>query len=150
MEIRFLGAEEIDKILSAGEVGTMGTIGRDGPYVVALNYLYLNGKIYVHGRKTGRKMDNLAFDPRVSFLVYEAHGYLRGDSPCSISAVYQSVLVTGRAKEIEGEAASAVLSRMSEKFSPDLGDFSIPPDKLAITAVLEIEIDLVTGKSLSA
>jgi nitroimidazol reductase NimA-like FMN-containing flavoprotein (pyridoxamine 5'-phosphate oxidase superfamily) len=143
---RPLGLAEIEKFLNDGQVGSLATIGADGPYVTAVNYVHWNGKIYFHGRKWGRKMENIAHDQRVSFLVYAVDGYKRGATACATSTLYKSVIISGRAKVVEGELAENALKLLGEKFSPGLGDYSIPLDKLAITAVVEIEIEKMTGK----
>jgi nitroimidazol reductase NimA-like FMN-containing flavoprotein (pyridoxamine 5'-phosphate oxidase superfamily) len=147
MAKRVLKVEEMENLLLAGESGSLATTGPDGPYAVAVNYLYWNGKIYFHGPKTGLKMANIAFDPRVSFLVYESLGYNRGPTPCATGTKYLSVIVRGLAKTVEGETAREALSLMGKKFSPNLTDYSIPLDKLAITTVVEIEIQRMTGKA---
>jgi nitroimidazol reductase NimA-like FMN-containing flavoprotein (pyridoxamine 5'-phosphate oxidase superfamily) len=147
MAKRPLKVEEIAKLLTAGEAGSLATTGPDGPYVVPVNYLYWKGKIYFHGPKDGRKMANIALDPRVSFLVYETQGYRRGPTPCATSTLYQSVVVRGRARIVEGQTAFEALTRLGAKFSPDTIGEVIPADKLAITTVVEIEIERLTGKA---
>jgi nitroimidazol reductase NimA-like FMN-containing flavoprotein (pyridoxamine 5'-phosphate oxidase superfamily) len=147
MPKRVLLAAEMEELLTKGEAGILATVGPDGPYAVAVNYLYWNGKIYFHGRKTGQKMENVAQNPKVSFLVYETQGFRRGSTPCAVTTLYRSVVVSGEAKAIEGETAREVLSRLGAKYSPNLDDYAIPSDKLAITAVVEIAIGKMTGKA---
>ncbi|MDR1609101.1 MAG: pyridoxamine 5'-phosphate oxidase family protein [Deltaproteobacteria bacterium] len=142
-----LSSLEIEELLLAGEEGSLATVGPEGPYVVAVNYLYWREKIYFHGRKYGQKMKNIAADKRVSFLVYKTNGYRRGLAPCATTALYQSVLVMGEAKVLEPELAAEVLSLLGRKYSPDLADYAIPLEKLAITAVVEICPLKITGKA---
>ncbi|MDR1083645.1 MAG: pyridoxamine 5'-phosphate oxidase family protein [Deltaproteobacteria bacterium] len=141
-----LTEDEITDLLSKGEVVTIGTVGPDGPYVVPVNYVYWNEKIYFHSRKTGRKLDNIAADPRVSLTVYTVSGYFRGPSACATSTLYRSVMGQGLAKVIEGETAEKALLQMAARFNPAVVNPSIPAEKLAMTAVVEITVAQWTGK----
>ncbi|MDR0548067.1 MAG: pyridoxamine 5'-phosphate oxidase family protein [Deltaproteobacteria bacterium] len=147
MAKRPLKIDEIEKILTNGVAGSLATTGPDGPYVVAVNYLYWEGKIYFHGPKDGRKMANIAFDPRVCFLAYETTGFRRGATPCAVSTLYRSVVIMGRAQVVAGPIALEALTRLGIKYSPETADAPIPPEKLAITTVVEIAIDHLTGKA---
>ena len=40
-------------------VGRLAVTTEDGPYVVAVNYLFLEGNIYFHSGQAGRKMEAL-------------------------------------------------------------------------------------------
>ncbi|MDR2140572.1 MAG: pyridoxamine 5'-phosphate oxidase family protein [Deltaproteobacteria bacterium] len=141
-----LSQAEVEKILAEAEVGVLATLSPDGPYAVPVNYVYHQGRIYFHGGFQGQKMEFIARDPRVSFVVYETVAYRRGQTPCSVSTVYRSVVISGQARLIQGQAAEVALRRLVAKFAPALADQPIPPEKLARTAVVEIEVTRLTGK----
>jgi len=47
---------EMESILAEGVAGAFATINEDGsPYVVTVNYVYYNGKIYFHCALKGKK-----------------------------------------------------------------------------------------------
>ena len=48
----------VSEILEKGEYGVISVSGENGyPYGVPVNYVYLNGNIYIHCAKTGHKLD---------------------------------------------------------------------------------------------
>ena len=54
-----LTEEEMISVLNKSKYGVLSTIGEDGfPYGVPVNFVYLDGKIYIHGRKIGEKVMN--------------------------------------------------------------------------------------------
>ncbi len=66
-----LSKEQSETILAAEEQGVLATIGQDGyPYAVPLNYVYFQGAVYFHCAMSGHKLDNISFNPKVSFCVY--------------------------------------------------------------------------------
>lgn len=139
---------EMEAILQECPVGSLATVGPDGaPYVVAVNYVYRAGKIYFHGALAGTKLDNVARDPRVCFEAHVVARILRAPQAIEFSTRYRSVVVRGRARLLADEAAKrealvALTARYAEghPFEPPTGE------DVAATAVVEIEIDQMTGK----
>jgi nitroimidazol reductase NimA-like FMN-containing flavoprotein (pyridoxamine 5'-phosphate oxidase superfamily) len=82
-------------------VGRFAVTTKDGPYIVAVNYLYHKGSIYFHGGLSGRKMEALQADSRVCFLVDEVGPQVLWDQGCGISQVYKSVVCFGNAEFVE-------------------------------------------------
>jgi hypothetical protein len=76
-------------------VGRLSLNTADGPYVVAINYIYLEGYIYFHIGQTGRKVDALRTDPLVCFLVDDAGPLALLEQDCGISQIYESVVCSG-------------------------------------------------------
>ncbi len=58
---------EIEAVLREATVGRLGTSRDDVPYVVPISYVYHSGKIIIHGAKQGKKMEDIAANPRVCF-----------------------------------------------------------------------------------
>jgi hypothetical protein len=139
----------IDNLLNTCPVGRLGTIGKDGyPRIKPLNFVYLNGAIYFHSAKEGEKIDDINRDNRVIFELDEPMGYVKGDiNPCSAKYLYRSVMIKGRSVIVndDGERLLALRSLM-EKYQPEGGYGEFPPEKLAITAVVRIDIEEITGK----
>ncbi|MGE4548076.1 MAG: pyridoxamine 5'-phosphate oxidase family protein [Intestinibacillus sp.] len=142
--------ENIYRLLEQAPVARLATVDADGmPYVVPVHYVYTGGKIYIHGKLSGRKMDNLAHDPRVCLEVDEMDGLVLAEqpNPCRTNTAYRSVIVRGEAAVPEqmGEKLSA-LRAIADKYTPQLRDIPIPPAAAAKTAVIEITICDITGK----
>jgi nitroimidazol reductase NimA-like FMN-containing flavoprotein (pyridoxamine 5'-phosphate oxidase superfamily) len=130
-------------------VGRLGTVGADGsPMIKPLNFVYLDGDIYFHSAREGEKMDDVRRDERVCFEIDLPVGYVRSDTiPCRAGYRYQSVIVKGRALVVEDrETRLRALGALMEKYQSEGGYGPFPEDKLALTAVVRIVIDHISGK----
>jgi nitroimidazol reductase NimA-like FMN-containing flavoprotein (pyridoxamine 5'-phosphate oxidase superfamily) len=139
----------IDKLLNTCLVGRLGTIGKDGyPRIKPLNFVYLDGTIFFHSAREGEKIDDINRDNRVVFEIDEPMGFVKSDiNPCSARFLYQSIMVKGKAVVVDdnGERLLALKSLM-EKYQPEGGYGVFLPEKLAITAVVRIDIEEISGK----
>lgn len=142
---KVLPAEEAEEILVSGEEGVLATVGEDGyPYAVPLNYVYHNGSIYFHCALKGHKLDNIAFSSKVSFCVYVDTQLL----PSKFSTKFRSVVIFGRAEEVEGDEKEDALLALVHRFSPDhvpAGEKYIRND-MDKTRVIKINIEHNTAK----
>jgi len=87
-------------------------------------------------------------DNRVCFEVDVPLRYVKvkGD-PCSASYHYQSIILKGRAEIIkDSEEKRMAMKALMEKYQPEGGYDAFPKEKLAITAVIRIDIEVMTGK----
>ncbi len=137
-------------LLNACHVGRLGTVSRDGwPMVKPLNFVYADGKIYFHSAKEGEKIDDIRRDDRVCFEVDLPIAFVRGaaENPCKAEYLYRSVIIKGRAYIVEDEQERrSALRRLMEKYQPEGGYGDFPDAKLAITAIVRIDIEEMTGK----
>jgi nitroimidazol reductase NimA-like FMN-containing flavoprotein (pyridoxamine 5'-phosphate oxidase superfamily) len=139
----------IDNLLNTYPVGRLGTIGKDGyPRIKPLNFVFLNDTIYFHSAKEGEKIDDINRDNRVIFELDEPMGYVKGDiNPCSAKYLYRSVMIKGRAAIVNDDAERLlVLKSLMKKYQPEGSYGEFLPEKLAITAVVRIDIEEITGK----
>jgi nitroimidazol reductase NimA-like FMN-containing flavoprotein (pyridoxamine 5'-phosphate oxidase superfamily) len=141
---------EIEDLLAKCHVGRLGTIGKDGfPMVKPLNYIYLGGRIYFHSAKGGEKIDDIEKDNRVCFEADVPIAYVCGtiENPCKAGYRYQSVIITGRAAIIDDDDERLhVLEAFMKKYQPEGGYGTFPAEKLALTAVVRIDVVQMTGK----
>jgi nitroimidazol reductase NimA-like FMN-containing flavoprotein (pyridoxamine 5'-phosphate oxidase superfamily) len=130
-------------------VGRMATVNRKGfPVIKPVNFLYWNGKIYIHSSTKGEKMDDIRRGSPVCFEVDEPIAYVgaRG-SACKASYYYRSVIVKGRASLVnQKEKKLKILERLMEKYQPEGDTGEILEEVLKKTAVIEISVHEVTGK----
>lgn len=142
-----LTPEEIIGLLERCDTGVLSTIGRDGfPRSVPVNYVFLDGRVCIHGRPGGGRMEDVVRDPRVCFTVWEAAGYEEcGPDACNTATVYESVVVKGR-MEVVGDVSekTRVLSALVDKIVP--GDRTMDPARVEATAVYRIIPVEVTGR----
>lgn len=139
----------ISGLLRQCPVGRLATIGTDGsPMIKPLNFVYLEGDVYFHCGREGEKMEDMKRDERVCFEIDLPIEYVKSsDSPCKAGYLYQSVIVKGRARIIEEkEKKLRVLKALMEKYQPEGGYGPFPETKLALTAVVRIIIDHISGK----
>ena len=140
----------IDNLLRCATVGRLGTTGKDGyPRIKPLNFVHTEHAIYFHSAKEGEKIDDILRDSRVCFEVDLPIAYVKGrqDDPCKASYLYQSVIIYGKAALVSAEPERRkALSELMRKYQPGRGYGEFPEAKLAITAVVRIDIETMTGK----
>ncbi|MFH1226355.1 MAG: pyridoxamine 5'-phosphate oxidase family protein [Planctomycetota bacterium] len=64
-----LPADTTKWVLYSCSVGRINTQGKDYPYSVPVNYAYFGGKVYLHPKNWGEKIENIKKNPHVSFSV---------------------------------------------------------------------------------
>jgi len=139
----------VEEILAHSAVGRLGTVNGEGyPMVKPLNFVYREGRIYFHSAREGEKIEDIKRDARVCFEVDLPLAFVRGEgSPCKADYRYQSVICTGRARVVEGiEEKLAALRALMEKYQPEGGYGDFPEEKVALTAVIRIDVLTMTGK----
>ncbi len=143
---------EVERILTEAEVGRLGTSADGRPYVVPLSFAYHDGKIVIHGAKIGKKMENLARNPKVCFEV-DTSEIIQSDNPCGFTYKYRSVIAEGTARVIEDTAEKAASLRLLvEKYAPGKAS-QMTEDRVAAfdnLAVVEITVEEMVGKKSPA
>jgi nitroimidazol reductase NimA-like FMN-containing flavoprotein (pyridoxamine 5'-phosphate oxidase superfamily) len=141
-------SRDMELLLERMPVGRLAVTTEEGPYIVAVNYLFFEGSIYFHSSMTGRKMDALRVDSHVCFLVDEVGPQVVWEQGCGISQVYKSVVCFGRGELVEGrEEKGSILQKMVQKYVPS--GYTLPPlrdQNIEKTAVVKIIIESMTGK----
>jgi len=139
---------EMEAILRECVVGSLATVCPDGsPYVVTVNYVYHDDKIYFHCALTGKKLDNIASHERVCFETHIVERIERAEQAINFGTRYRSVIVHGRARQLDDPAAKQeVLTLLTARYA-DGEPFEPPTEQqVTTTAVVEIEIENMTGK----
>lgn len=141
-------SREMELLLERMPVGRLAIITEDGPYGVALNYLFFEGSLYFHSGPSGRKMEALRADSRVCFLVDEIGPQVLSQQGCRISQVYKSVICFGKAEFVTGLPEKRdILERMIKKYVPPGYPLSPMTDEnVQRTAVVKIVIESISGK----
>lgn len=140
---------EIEEVLREAQVGRLGTSADGQPYVVPLSFVHHDGKIIFHGAREGKKMEDIARNPRVCFEV-DAGEAIQLDDPCSFSFRYRSVIANGTARVIEDpESSLEALRVLVEKYSPGNGE-KLTLERIERSknmVVVEIAVDDMVGKN---
>ncbi|MGV8075316.1 MAG: pyridoxamine 5'-phosphate oxidase family protein [Syntrophobacteraceae bacterium] len=138
--------EEMETILYEETLGYLG-LSMDGmPYVVPMNYGYIDGKILFHCALTGKKLDYLKANPQVCFSVGRQFGeVVRHALGATCHVDYDSVICYGVARIVEDlEERSEVLTNFSRCLQPNAGD--IPLEAAAKCCAVEIKVSEMTGR----
>ena len=69
MKPRDLSREECERLMSSARIGRLGLSSDNMPYVIPMSYVYADGKIYLHSRPGGKKVEIAGRNPRVCFEV---------------------------------------------------------------------------------
>ena len=140
-----LSQEESIQILEQGKTAVLGVIGDEGyPYTVPVNYVYADGKIYIHGAKSGHKQDAIAACDKVSLCVIEKDDIVAQE----LTTYFKSVIIFGRAKRLETQEEIHHAARvLSLKYCDDSEaiEKEITKEWNALSCI-EITIEQLTGK----
>src|SRR5690348_14049330 len=96
---RAMSENEIESFLREGHHGRLATIGADGyPYCLPLLYVFLEGRIYVHGAAVqGHLRANVEHSAKACFEVDEAGDvFAYGRFECDTSIAYRSAIAFGQ------------------------------------------------------
>ncbi len=119
------------------------------PYVVPVNFVYVEERLYFHSALAGRKMDLIAKDGLVCFEIDRQIVIRPDDIPCGWGVKYESVIGEGKAFVLAdlNEKRSALLCLM-EKYS-GRSDWEFSSEVLQSVAVVRVDIHSITGKASS-
>lgn len=139
----------VERLMQTCRVGRLATVGRDGfPMIKPLNFAFRDGRIYFHTALAGEKIDDIKRDERVCFEVDLPLALVRArNQPCEAACLYRSVIAKGRARLVDDPEERALAFRaLMEKYQPEGGYGDYLPEKLAITGIVRIEVEQMTGK----
>ncbi len=140
---------EMLAILQKCRICHVGISDGPRPYVVPMNFgaEYVDGEfiIYLHGAKEGRKISILSRNPAVCFEADCEYTPLEGNTPCSYSCTFASVIGEGKAEFLESheEKAHALSVLMRHQTGKE---FAFTPAQTDTVAVIRVRLQLVTAK----
>lgn len=141
-------AEDMEKILERALVGRLGLAADAEPYVVPLNYVYDNGRIYFHTGLEGRKLEIMQKNPRVCFEVDEPLEVVPHEQGCLFTMYYRSVILWGTVRILDDNAEKmTAIKLLLAKYGAGKEYESPPEHALAIVTVCEITVEEMTGKA---
>ena len=141
---------DIIDILSSSTVIHLSMVDDGRPYVVPMNFGFeTDGKdiiLYFHSAKEGRKIDILKRNPDVFFELDSAHRLIKGDSACSYSFGYQSIMGSGRAVFLETHEEKRHALSCLMKHVGNLDNPTFPDKALDAVTVFSIRSSDYTAK----
>ncbi|NBI62668.1 5-nitroimidazole antibiotic resistance protein [Clostridiales bacterium] len=143
---RQMSEADVIKACQSGNHGTLSMIGDDGyPYATPVNYIYIDGKIYIHSAKYGYKVDCVNRDNKVCFsAIINAKV-----EQSKFTAAFQSIIAKGKIHAVEDEGERRkVLEQFIYKLSPDFVEngMKFVDGAIGKTLLLCMDIEEMTGK----
>lgn len=137
--------EMIATIFAQATVCQLAFADQPAPYLLSLNYAYHEGSLYFHSANEGRKIDLIKAAQTVAFTVVRDLGLIQGDTGCSWTTRFQSVVGHGTITFLEDlEEKRHALDIFMGHYS-DM-DFIFPDHVMKKTAVYRLDIDEMTAK----
>ena len=125
----------------------LATVGTDGwPYAVPVNHVLAGDVLYIHCALEGHKLENIAHEERVSFCAVTGVTV----APASLSTLYESAIVFGRAAVVtdpaeKRRALELLAIRFCGAVTPEAE--KVIADSGSQTAVVRIRIEQISGKA---
>ncbi|MCX6672671.1 MAG: pyridoxamine 5'-phosphate oxidase family protein [Methanothrix sp.] len=135
---RDLSSDECTSLLSAARYGRLGLAKDNRPYVVPMSYVYIDGKIYLHSRGRGKKVDYATENPRVCFQI-DVLEKERWSSVVAFGISRLSESVEAKQKMFDAFTKKGQGGHAGKKFSRE------ELERMPMT-IWEIEIEEMTGK----
>ncbi|MDO4326052.1 MAG: pyridoxamine 5'-phosphate oxidase family protein [bacterium] len=140
--------EECRRILKEEKRAAFSVVGDDGyPYTVPVNFYYdeSDNCIYLHGAKSGHKIDAIKNCDKVCFTVWNQGFKTEGNWEWNST----SIVIFGRAELVDDtEMMEDRLLKMALKYYPSREEAEAEMKKPAIHAVqmIAIKVEHMTGK----
>ena len=141
--------KELESIINQCDICYVGMIEADGtPYVIPMNFGYMNEEIILHSGPHGKHLDLLDLNNRVCVTFCSEHSlvYQHPEVACSYSMTSKSVLCKGAVTFIED------LTEKEDKLNILMQNYTDRPFKYSVPAlrnvkVWRVQVDEMTGKS---
>jgi uncharacterized protein len=142
---------DITRILEQCAIVFLSFTDAPAPYVIPLFFGHQPGRLYVHGAKTGTKIDLMRAHAQVGFSAATVAQIVEGREACDFTAHAQSVAGKGIARLVEDEEERLHgLDLIMRHYAGDgaAADFTYKPASLSRTAVIAVDIQTITAKSI--
>jgi len=136
---------EIEEILERGQVCHLGLVDNGLPYIVPVNYGYLDGCLYVHSAREGRKIDIIRRNNVVSFNIYVDNGLVKSGVACNWGMRYRSVMGMGTAALVDGREEKEQALRIIMRHYAGPAE-SFEASRMNSLLIIKIQIDSLAGK----
>lgn len=137
-------------ILDRAEFATLALLDLEGPYSVPVNFACLDGVLYFHTGKKGRKYAAIVAAEKagtpVAFSAAVDLEMKTGDKACQWGYKFRSVLGQGRVRIVQGAAERRLgLGVIMKKYAGS-DDFPYDDKILGITDVIAVHMDRVSAR----
>ncbi len=137
-------------LLSEEEVGHLALSDNGRPYVIPINYAYMEDQIVLHCAVKGKKLDIIRQNPQCAIAVNRHPDKVHYHAEGKCHYRYHSVIVYGRAQYIESaEERLEWIKKYRAYFNKRLGGRMAEDDTIKDAGrcgIIVISIDEMTGK----
>ena len=145
-------AKVMVSIIEKAIICRVGMCWQDEPYVIPMNFGYLDNYIYLHSAREGRKLDILRNNDKVCVEFDLDVELIQSQEVCNTSMKYKSVLVFGKAvflKDIaeKKRALDIIMHHYYCHNSPSPHHY--PEDALEKLIIIKVKVEKMTGKESS-
>lgn len=145
--------DEIVKILGRCDVCRIAMIDQNKPYIVPMNFGYslFDGVVtlYFHSANEGSKIDILKSNPGVCIEMDCGHELIVGNTDCSHSTAYESLIGNGNAEFIEEiDQKKFALAKIMKKYT-SRDHFEFDEKMINRLSVFQISVSDFVGKRRS-
>jgi len=147
--------EKVIEFLSSQQTGRIASIDENGfPQIIPMNFVFINGTVYMHSHIRGEKLDNIRRNQKAGFEVDKSleflPSYFSDPTDASLAdTLYISVVIKGNASIVSNkEEKTIALNGLMKKYQPEGGYEPIKPDMDVLKGVEVIKIipESLTGK----
>ena len=144
--------EKIIEFLSSQQTGRISSIDENGyPQIIPMNFVFINGVIYMHSHIRGEKLDNIRRNQKVGFEVDKSleflPSYFSDPTDASLAdTLYISVVIKGNGSVVsDREEKTTALNGLIKKYQPEGGYEPIKPE---MDVLNEVEVIKIVPESL--
>jgi len=139
--------DKIENILRNGEILRIAMIDGDRPYLIPVNYGYIDNTIYIHCATEGKKIDLIKANNNICFQTEIGVKIKNLDVAYKCSTLYQSIIGYGKASFVDTPkdkklGADAIMNqyRKEDGIKHKYGSC------LKEVCIIKIDIDSISGK----
>ena len=139
--------EKIAEFLNSEQTGRISSIDSEGyPQIIPMNFVFLNGIIYMHSHTKGEKLENIKENQKVGFEVDRSleflPSYFSDPKDASLAdTLYISVVIKGLGSIIgDRDEKTLALNGLMTKYQPEGGYEPIKPEMDVLNEVAVIKI----------
>lgn len=142
--------EKINEIIKKCKICRIGFNDNGKVYIVPMNFGFeeKQGKklFYFHSAKEGRKIDLIKASPYVGFEADTGYELIEGDTACSYSAAYQSVIGNGKITFMDSREDKARALNLIMESATGKNNWDFPPMALDKVCIFCLEIENISCK----
>ncbi len=152
-------ADEIRQIIEGCQVLRIGLTDAEGMFIVPVNFGYAWDeavglpRFYVHSAQEGRKAEAIAAGGAegapVAFELDRDGGNIVGDYSCAYSRAYESVMGSGRMREVEDDAEREMGLRLLMAHAAPGAPATFTREGMGRVAVFRLDVEQLSAKRRS-